>query len=347
MTEVAHDIEIEHLIVHKVDHEKYDQPRFSDRETPTDAEVKRFLLGHISDNREHQNTRTAKFDSSPNGERSVQQVVEAILTDPSDFIDHTKTIAERMYESLDGRTSPCDLVICTFLEGTSQDRWVTILKMDPEDGFVAERVQDDDGAYYIKLSRVDDVLPTELQKCAFILPEEQREVRDYHLKVLDQQIGSSQRRRPVASFFTEEFLRCNIDLHAADRTYRFYDGGETFLDEKREEWDPADQDRFEERLRATVKDEIINVHNFAEAVIPDEEEREEYFETLEDTGLEDRVFEANQDVGRSVTQYKKFEGDDGLRIRIPSDYKETEKFNVEKQGDTHVITIQTVRWEPA
>ena len=347
MTDIAHDIEIEHLIIHKVDHEKHDQPRFSDRETPTDPEVERFLLGHISDNRDHQNTRTAKFYPSSNGARAVKKVVDAILTDPSDFINQTKIIAKRLYDSLDGRTSPCDLVICTFLEGASQDRWLTILKMDPEDGFVAERLQDDEGAYYVKLTRVDDVLPSELQKCAFILPAEQREARDYHLKVLDQQIGRSQRRRPVASFFTEKFLRCNVHLNASDRTYRFYDGGEKFLDGKREEWSPADQERFEERLRATVQDEVIDVHNFAEAVIPDEEEREEYLQTLEETGLEDRVFEPDQEVGRSVTQYKKFEGDDGLRVRIPSDYEGTEKFNVEKQGDTHVITIQTVRWESA
>ncbi len=49
------------MIIHKVDHQKFDVPRLADVESPITPEAESFLLRQIRENREHKYTRTARF----------------------------------------------------------------------------------------------------------------------------------------------------------------------------------------------------------------------------------------------------------------------------------------------
>ena len=167
-------IHIRKLIIHKVDHRNYDTPLLSDMESPvTDPEVVSFLRRHIVNNLVHKHTRTARFLPVDETGPSFSGMCDELLEDPDQFVPQTRRIAQHLFDTVDKRVSPGDLVMCTFADrGEDAPTWLALLKMDPEDGFVSERVEID-GKVHVVLRRVPNVLPRgELQKCAFILPPE-------------------------------------------------------------------------------------------------------------------------------------------------------------------------------
>lgn len=338
------EITIEKLIVHKVDHEKYDAPLLSDKETPANEDVKSFLRGHITNNREHENTRTAKFDVSSNGQETMAQLCDATLSG-GQFVEKSQALAHRLFSHLDGRTSPCDLVICSFTEGNSTSQWLTLLKMDPEEAFIAERTKDESGAYYVELQRVDDVLPTELQKCAFILPADLRKKETHDLFVLDQQISRYRRKRPIASFFSRDFLECDVNLNARDKTFHFYQSAQQYAKTKEDSWSDKQRAHFHSKLRVTLKDTSVNTADFAETTIEEEDEQHEFLDYLEDDGFKDKVFTPDSGVGDKLTKHKKFEGDDGIRLRIEAEAMDKVTVDYDEDTGMHTVTIRTARWD--
>jgi nucleoid-associated protein YejK len=346
-----HQVAIEKMIVHKVDHRNYDTPQLSDLESPVSEEVASFLRQHIVSNQEHKYARSAAFTDPPEGQPALRHMCDELIGDPSKFVAQSQAIASHLFQTVRGdkRVSPGDLVICTFTEGDDDSRWLALLKMDPADGFVGER-EVIDGQVRIVLRRVPDVLPTgELQKCAFILPHKLREERGYDLRVLDQQAARFGARRLVASFFVTSFLQCKIGLNRKDKTLTFLYGSYEWAGQKKAQWSAEDTERFRRRAAVSIQDNVVDVTDFAQAIIPEPEEQEEYLEFMRDQGLEDLTFESDPDERRRLTQYRWFEGDHGLQVRIeaeaaigPDSILHYEK---DEGTNTWTITIRTTRWE--
>ncbi len=231
-------ITLQRVIIHKVDHINYDKAQLSDMESPISEEVGSFLRKHILNNREHRFTRSAVFQEVPTGNAYLRTMCDFIVADTDQFIDRSREIALHLFGSIENsrnkkNISPGDLVVCTFNEENSPKlTWVALLKMDPEDGFVGERVEVN-GKVQITLKRVKDVIPTgELQKCAFVLPHELRN-ENLHLKVLDQQAARYGIRRLVASFFLHDFLQCKVLINPSDQTRIFLYGSLGLVKRKR------------------------------------------------------------------------------------------------------------------
>jgi hypothetical protein len=264
------------MIVHKVDHRSYDKPQLSDLEPPITEEVGSFLRQHIVSNREHKYTRTAHFVSMDTGRTSLCTICNILLDHPGQFVPQSQEIARRLFQTMDKRVSPGDIVLCTFVEGSDDSKWLALLKMDPEDGFIGEREEINGQVRYV-LRRVPNVLPRgELQKCAFVLPPNLREKRGYDLKVLDQQAARYGARRMVASFFVTDFLQCKVGLDPADITRAFVYGSYEWLEKKRDQWSEQDIERFKSRVTGCLQDRIVDLTSLAAAVIPAPDEQDEY-----------------------------------------------------------------------
>ena len=340
---------IQNLIVHKVDHKNYDEPLLSDLPSPYSAEVASFLRRHIKNNREHKNSRTAIFcsDVDAKGPR-LKKMVDTILDDPNQFVPESRKIAKHLYDSLDERTSPGDLVICTYSEGDhSEGPWLALLKMDPSDGFAGER-QEVDGKWQVVLQRVPNVLPTgNLQKCAFILPIEMREERKHDLIVLDQQAARYATRRPVASFFSGRFLQCDVNLNREDMTVLFVAGSRKWLARREADWPAGDVIQFNTQLYTTLQNQTIDAAAFAAAVISDAEEQDDYLAYIKNYGLDQLVFQPDPKRRAKLTTYANFEGDNGLRVRIKANAVgpgQTLRYHRDKATNEWVVEIRTTVW---
>jgi hypothetical protein len=342
-------IRIHRLIVHKVDHKRYDEPLLSDLETPYSDEVASFLRQHIRSNREHRYSRTGAFLSKVSQDApALASAADTLLEKPEQFVSRSREIAVHLFNSLDKRTSPGDLVVCTFSEAdASEEPWLALLKMDPSDGFVGDR-QRVDGKWRVVLRRVPNVLPSgELQKCAFILPPTVREAAGYDLIVLDQQTARYRIQRPVASFFSQAFLQCRVNLNREDQTIIFVNGSRNWLSRREPEWDEADIRQFHTQLNTTLQNQMVDVTAFADAVIPRLEEQERYLTYMKGFGLTDLAFQPDPKRRKQLVEYATFEGDDDLRVRIRADAVGeggTLQFHRDPATSEWVIEIRTTVW---
>ncbi len=347
MTESSQ-IHIHRMIIHKVDHLSYDAPQVSDVESPITDEVASFVRQQISSNREHKFARTATFHLSNGAQTSLQPVCDCLLGNTDQLVPQSQEIAKRLFDTMDRRVSPGDLVLCIFTE-TAPDGplWLALLKMDPQDGFIGEREEINGHACFV-LRRVRNVLPRgELQKCAFIVPSTLRGPRGYDLKVLDQQAIPYGARRLVASFFVTDFLRCKVGLNRADRTWTFASASHEWVGKKKN-WPDEKVDDFKKRVTETLQDQVVDATSFATAVITQPDEQDEYLQYLRQRGLEDLAFEPDPQERQRLTQYVQFEGDHGLRVRVEADAIGEGKvlwYAKESGTDNWIVTIKTTRWE--
>lgn len=346
---------IDKMIIHKVDHRNYDSPQLADLESPISEEVSSFLRQHIAGSLEHKFTRTAVFDNPVNTDFIFQDACDALLNNPEQFVSQSQSISNHLFKTIlgDKRISPSDLVICTFMQGDLSSKWLAILKMDPKDGFVGER-ETTNGLIRYVLRRVPDVLPTgELQKCAFILPNNLRASRKYDLTVLDQQAARYGARRMVASFFIKDYLQCKVGLNKKDKTEVFVYGSHQWINQLEDNWMEEDVERFKQRITTSIQDNVVDLTDFAQAVISEPDDQEDYLQFMRDKeGLEELTFEPDPEARRRLAKYTWFEGDNGLQIRIETDAigsnKTLDPGEPGKRDSTglKIITIKTTNWKP-
>ncbi len=350
---------IKQVIVHKVDHHKSNRPQLSDLKTPVPKEVATFLKRHIVSSREHKYTNIANFvNGNENQEKqpSLKKIIDKLLLDSNQFVDQSKVIAKRLFNVVKNnkKISPSELVICSFSESGASDIQLALLKMDPEDGFIGSREKIKNKLRFV-MRRIPEMLPTGgLQKCAFILPERLREIKEYDLKVLDMQQKRYGIQKFAASFFTESFLQCEFPPPSEVQTDIFLDESKKWVDRKKEKWSEEDLENFNERLKQHLMKETVDVDIFSQKAIKEPEEQEEYVEALKESGLESLTFTAAPKVREQMAKYIWFEGADGLKVRIrPDDVGDP---NVVGEGkmleqvedevtNNWIITIRTAFWE--
>jgi len=255
------DLRIHDLIVHKVDHKERSSPQLAGHKTPTNAEVDSFLKRHIKNNVGNKNTRTARFTPPEGADVVLRQVCYELLQGEDQFVSSSRQIASHLFAAVkdDSRISPSELVICTYSNangnGTAAPRHLALLKMDPSEGFTTREEKMKDGAVRYVLEQVPDVLPlTDLQKCAFVLPPQNGD--KYDLRVLDQQISTYRQGRAAASFFTRDFLQCEVNYNAVDRTKIYHTQSLNFASRKEEqdEWSSSESELFRERINDSLRD---------------------------------------------------------------------------------------------
>lgn len=343
---------VRRMIVHKVDHKNYDAPLLSDLESPFTGEVERFVTRHIASNRQHKRARTARFTEAPTRQGTACALCYQILADPGSFVGLSRRLATRLFNSMAGdmRISPGDLVVCTFTdEDEAESEWLALLKMDPQDGFVGER-QEVGGQVRVVLRRVREVLPAgELQKCCFVLPAHLRQARGYDLIVLDQQAARYWMRRLVASFFLEDFLRCEVGFESTEKTRTFIYQSHNWVSQREGVWPDQDVAYFKRRIIESAQARQVDAAALAQETIADAAEQDEYLEYLRGSGLDELTFEPDPAETQSWAQFAWYKGDDDLQVRIRRDAVgegRTLDKTFDEATNTHVVTIRTTNWIP-
>lgn len=342
------------MIVHKVDHRKHEQPILADAESPVDnEEVLFFIRRHIHNGEQNRYARSGVFVDPDDAETiCFRQICDDLLADPEKFIECSQQIASHLFETIKDKKniSPGDLIVVTYTNGNPQDpKRLAVLKMDPEDGFVGRAEVLEGGVTRIVLERVPDVLPIkDLQKCAFVMPEVSRTPKR-HLIFLDQQNARRGETQMAASFFTKDFLQCEVGFNKLEQTTAFITTAFNFKKEKEGEWADGQGETFINAAQTALDGNEIDVENFAQTLLDNEEEQEAFIERVkaelktEDNG--NLIFEPDASF-QTQRQYKIIEGDNDLKIRVLADaVGEDKTLTVKTTADNRrEITIRTTRY---
>lgn len=341
-------ITLHELVIHKIEHIYSSEPILSDLKSPISEEVDIYLRDHIFYSLEHEFARNGVFTNGADGKTSMKSLCDELLAPPGRFVQQSRKIAAHLFDVMkgDGRISSGDLVVCTFSEKEDGPRWLALMKMDPQDSFVAEDDWVADKRRLV-LKRVRDVMPMgELQKCAFVLPESLRD-RRRDLIVLDQQTARYGARQLVASFFSKDFLQCQVGLNQREMTQTFMAATRDWIDSKKGVWSAKAVKEFKDSLSAMMKMRTIRVTTFARAAIVEQDEQSDYLEKLlqhlRAARLQDMVFKPDLGVLARPPMVQ-FDGDDDLRIRIREDAVgpgKTLSYTHNQATNTYTITIRT------
>jgi hypothetical protein len=342
-------IHIHQVIVHKVDKKVLNVLDLSDLPSPLDDQkVIEFLCRRIAENREHIHSRRARFLARDGQSVGFEGWSDALLNDPVQFVPGSRQIATHLFDCMDKRTSPGDLLLATYSDGSADaPLCLALLKMDPEDGLQREK-EIVAGQARTLLKPVADLLPTgELQKCAFILHPSLRSSAGYDLIVLDQQIARYRTRRMVSSFFSNSFLQCRLAHEPDYLTDHFYYDSYDWIDNQRH-WSPLDRQLAWERIEDALNLREVNAPAVAREITQDAGEQQAYLDHLRSKEL-DLSFAPDPARRERIFKYRVFEGDHELRVKILSDAVGPGRtLHAVENPETGwwTVTITTHRWEP-
>lgn len=192
------------IIVHKLDN-KQNKLELSSYELSDYSKIEAQLEGHIERALKHDNRKIARFLDDGN---LVENACITIFKNDNAFIEQSKIIAGKLFESMKGNASPANLIICRYKEDEKSK--LGLLKMDFNEIFrpIVEKIGEN---LKIDLELIPETLPSKndkLQKCVFIdediFTKDNNEDEKY-IVILDKQ-----RNNEVSDFFSKDFLNCEL-----------------------------------------------------------------------------------------------------------------------------------------
>lgn len=192
--------------------------------------AQRTLQAQIATNMGDSRAQRHTFDAAT--ARVVDGATAQILAAPNDarvFIAETRTIAQRLYDSLVPNVSVGDLLAGLFTIDDGPP-WLALLKMQPEKGYVQQVHGSADAAdRRFEIDETTILTSGVLQKCAFIPPPALR-TPGHDLTVLDEQSGGGAHAGPIAAFFLKTFLQCAVPPTPRQQTRSFVRETRAFVD---------------------------------------------------------------------------------------------------------------------
>ncbi|MCR8633510.1 nucleoid-associated protein [Paenibacillus radicis (ex Xue et al. 2023)] len=167
----------------------------------TDEEVKNFFAKHIENALKTKQVRLCKFTYQ---DAAVLRDTVEIANDTEDdqtFIDSTVNMTQSLFNNMSGAASNGALIFIQYFDTQKNQRFLGILKMDPNNGISLNR-----DTFSFKVEK--DILPSvneRLHKCAFIKIDENLWDEEVHLRVLDKQQIAGE----ISKYFLSGFLEAN------------------------------------------------------------------------------------------------------------------------------------------
>lgn len=338
------EISVRKLIVHVLDNSSDPaEPTLSDAECVVDATLNDFFAAHIQKALEDENAKIAKF-SSENG--AVRSACAQVFERNDRFVRNSKRMAQALFVPMrQTRTiSPGDMVVCLYETQHYAGKFIGIFKMDLSSAFT-HTVRRHAGEVRVEIRPQGNVLPSpkqRLQKCVFVRPPSD----DYDMVILDNQIAHLYDASGVANFFCRTFLECELWQSDRDKTKLFRTLTSKWIKLNYEHLEPAQADVMAGAARTAILSESVNVREFANVTIPDQNLRNQFLGYLRDNRLEDLEFSPDHEYAERATRKKKYKADGG--IVVSGDADEFDEFvSVSEQRDAEnrvTVTIKTTRW---
>ncbi|HBF3269643.1 TPA: nucleoid-associated protein [Clostridioides difficile] len=269
---------IHKFIIHVLD-KNSDTPILNDFEGRVSQDIEAFFQKKISKVSRDNDIRTAVFNDYSNN--LIKSCCEQIIYDESSFLNNSKEIASYLFDvmKLNATLESCDLAICLYTE--KDEKKVAILKLDYNNSYT-HSISFEDDKFNIQMSKNEiNIQETKNVKIGAIIGLSG--INDeYHLRVLDK---DSEKEEGNSKFVTE-FLNATKVKDDKYRTKMFKTTAENWITNALGN-DIKQAEDVRSILNYTLKEKLeIDIKDFADKSIKDDELKNSFKEHMEEKGIE-------------------------------------------------------------
>lgn len=350
-------IEVAEVILHILD-SRQNQLQLSEIPIPQgqgDPRIFEYFRSRIDESARDAGARPARFQDLDGDSASV---CRGILDGGPGLVQGSQKLAAKLFDILRKNRSiaPGNLAVCRYRgteNGTTED-CLALLKIDPTEALRPVVTEDQAGHRYVTLDIETEVFPTlgeRLQKCALIRKLDPRP-EDFDLLLIDRQTRTGEGPE-VARFFTEDFLEAELAFDSRRSTERLYRGLVFAQNLLRAELTDKQQVLLEKQIQGVLSLERVNVDDWLKQTGLSKKALETLREQLAPEHLPDREIVIDRDYADKVVQWRRFRGDDGLKLDVPADQYgntgekklvEVERIKPPVGAPYYQIVIRTKTW---
>ncbi|MDU2197776.1 MAG: nucleoid-associated protein [Peptostreptococcaceae bacterium] len=328
---------IHKFIIHVLDKEN-DTPILNDYEGRVSPEVDKFFQKVMNRVAKDDDLRKAAFKNY--NDNLIKNCCEQIIYDEDTFLQNSKEIAAYLFEvmKINAEIEYCDLAICLYT--VKDEKYVGIVKLDYK-RLYTHSIELLDEKFNIQMVSNEIGIPeTGRQKQAAIVGA--NGINDeYHLKVLDKDAE----KEGSESKFVSEFLHAEKIDDDKYKTKVFKNTAENWITNALSS-DIKKAEDVRSMLNYTLKEkQEINVQDFIENNIKDEELKESFKEHMEDKGLEES-FNIDKKWVEKKLKKRSIRTDNGFDIKGNlSDFEDPMKYSVRQNENGSIdIVIKNVNF---
>ena len=328
---------IHKFIIHVLDKEN-DTPILNDYEGRVSPEVDKFFQKVMNRVAKDDDLRKAAFKNY--NDNLIKNCCEQIIYDEDTFLQNSKEIAAYLFEvmKINAEIESCDLAICLYT--VKDEKYVGIVKLDYK-RLYTHSIELLDEKFNIQMVSNEIGIPeTGRQKQAAIVGAN-RINDEYHLKVLDKDAE----KEGSESKFVSEFLHAEKIDDDKYKTKVFKNTAENWITNALSS-DIKKAEDVRSMLNYTLKEkQEINVQDFIENNIKDEELKESFKEHMEDKGLEES-FNIDKKWVEKKLKKRSIRTDNGFDIKGNlSDFEDPMKYSVRQNENGSIdIVIKNVNF---
>ena len=328
---------IHKFIVHVLD-KNSDVQILNDFEGKINPEVDKFFQKIIKRVTKDDDLRKGIFKSY--NDNIVRNCCEQIIYDESTFLENSKEIAAYLFDimKINAELESCDLAICLYT--VKDEKYVAILKLDYKKLYT-HSIEFVDEKFNIQMVANEIGIPeTGRQKqCALIGVSGMND--EFHLRLLDKDAEKAE----LESKFITEFLNAEKIDDDKYKTKVFKNTAENWITNAL-----SDNIKKAEEVRSilnyTLKEKHeIDVNDFVENSIQDNELKQSFKEHMEDKGLEES-FNIDKKWIEKKLKKRSIKTDNGFDIKGDlTDFEDPMKYSVRQNPDGSIdIVIKNVRF---
>lgn len=284
------DINIDSAMVHILNLSE-SQPVLTDYKLELEENLYKTLYKQICNFFKSKNLKFSKFHSKS----KIPKLLSKYMND-KDFIYLSKALGQELFDvinSIKDKSLSCDLF--TFEVLTDRGLLIGCLNMLYTNNIEHEIIKD--GKIGINLRNKEDGLKNKFSQGAFFILDENE---DFNLYVVDNK--PKKKKDVFKNYFSEKFLQCYSVEDSRTNTIQFINRTESFI--KKCFSNAEEKSRALNTLRAALKENKINIYEFAEKLVGNAQEKKEvYCELVNDITKEDIILdnEICEDKLRNIT----------------------------------------------
>ena len=328
---------IHKFIIHVLD-KNNDTPILNDYEGRISPEVDKFFQKVMNRVAKDDDLRKAVFKNY--NDNLIKNCCEQIIYDENTFLQNSKEIAAYLFDvmKINAEIESCDLAICLYT--VKDEKYVGIVKLDYK-RLYTHSIELLDEKFNIQMVSNEIGIPeTGRQKQAAIVGT--NGINDeYHLRVLDKDAE----KEGSESKFVSEFLNAKKVDDDKYKTKVFKNTAENWITNALSN-DIKKAEDIRSVLNYTLKEKQgINVQDFIESNLNDDELKESFKEHLEDKGL-DESFNIDKKWVEKKLKKRSIRTDNGFDIKGNlSDFEDPMKYSVrQNENGTIDIVIKNVNF---
>ncbi|MEG2787680.1 MAG: nucleoid-associated protein [Romboutsia sp.] len=328
---------IHKFIVHVLD-KNSDVPILNDFEGKVNQEVDKFFQKVIKRVTKDDDLRKGIFKNY--NDNIIKNCCEHIIYDENTFLENTKEIAAYLFDimKINSEIESCDLAVCLYT--IKDEKYIAILKLDYKKLYT-HSIEFIDDKFNIQMVANEIGIPeTGRQKqCAIIGTSGVND--QYHLRLLDK----DSEKEEIESKFITEFLNAEKIDDDKYKTKVFKNSAENWITNALSE-DIKQAEDVRSILNYTLKEKHeIDINDFVESSIKDDNLKESFKEHMEDKGLEEG-FSIDKKWVEKKLKKRSIKTDNGFDVKGDlSDFEDPMKYSVRQNIDGTIdIVIKNIRF---